>query len=181
MRRLLEIVWQGGTGRSVRVLLGVSSGEIGARLPEHGTWGTLVTATNASLIFHEPDATRLVFTNAGMNSVVTASGTSTVIAAQDVAALNVHFGRMQPRPTARFRVRACIFEVTLSGDDERAEFACLEVDGYVSAFDRVRYFVRQLQKQRAKDGLPEIEVTKTIDTDCLRRAPLSAVSHRRNL
>ncbi len=175
MRRLLEIVWQGGTGRSLRVRLGVSSGQIGARLPEHGTRGTLVTATDASLIFHEPD--RLVFTNAGMKRVVTASDTSTVIAAQDVAAFNVHFGRMQPRPTDRFRARACIFEVTLCGDDERAAFACLWPD-YESPSDHVRYFVRQLQKQRAKEGLPEIEVTKTIDTDYLRRAPLSAVSRR---
>jgi hypothetical protein len=152
MREFLENLWIGGTCRRLPVVLAASSGQIGARLPGVGTRGDLVIAPDASLVFCEPEVSEAVLTSSGMRTITTASGSSTVIAAQDVAALNIHTGR-----------GACVFEVTLASADESAAFARSRSSEYASPYGDVRYFARQLRKERARQGLREIEVTRTID------------------
>jgi hypothetical protein len=86
---------------------------------------------------------------------------------QAVAALNIHFGFIQLDAIGRHPRGACVLEVTLTGAEEQAAFALLR-DGGDSSYDRVSYFARRLQKQRAEQGLSEPKVTKTFDTDSLR-------------
>jgi hypothetical protein len=167
MRELLEMIWNGGTGRRLPLVLAASSGQIGARLTDVGARGDLVITPDASLVFSEREVSETVFTSSGLKTLNTGSGSSTVIVAQDVAALNIHFGSIQLDAIGGHRHRACVFEVTLTGADEQAAFALLR-DGGDSSHDRVRYVALRLQKERAGVGLPDIKVTKTFDTDSVR-------------
>jgi hypothetical protein len=162
MREFLEIIWNGGTGRRLPLVLAAASGQISARLPDVGARGDLVITPDASLVFSEREVSETVFTSSGLKTLTTGSGSSTVIVAQDVAALNIHFGFIQLAAIGRNRHRACVFEVTLTGAEEQAAFALLR-DGGGSSHDRVLYFARRLQEERAEVGLPEIEVTKSYD------------------
>jgi hypothetical protein len=161
MGGFLEFVLDGGTPW----VLAASSGQIGARLPAVGTIGDLLIDPDASLVFCEPSVSEVVVTSSGLRKVTTASGSSTVIAAQHIAALNIHSGRVAFGKRGRNRVRACILEVTLTGADETAAFAPKGMSG--SGHDRVRHLARQLDDARARKLLPEIEVTTSIDRDYL--------------
>jgi len=176
MRRLLEIleiIWNGHSGRTMPVVLEWTSGQVDPRLQKVGADGWLEIAEDASLVF-TPKFPRAPDEGLGIRQV---PGLSSVIAADDVAALNMDFGRIALRPDGTLIHPGCIFEVTLTGGDDTARFAAGQDDGWgwgflfgsLSRSADVSYFARQLCRKRAELGLPEIEVTTTLAGDYFRR------------
>ena len=168
MRRLLEIIWNGHTGRRLRVVVAGGTGQVGARLQDVGADGWLEIAANASLVFG-PNPPRAPDEGLGIRQSMNELGVSTVIAAADVSTLNMHFGRAPRRPNG-IPVRACVFEVTLTGDDNTARFALFPrnydgISSYAHPSADVSYFARQLRRKRAELGLSEIELTTTTAED----------------
>jgi hypothetical protein len=172
MHRLLAGIWGvGRSSRSLGVILATSSGGLAARLPEPGTWGTLIIAADASLEFCDAvvDPARVPKDQrVGFDMTTFPSDSLTTIAADDVAALHIRKTAVRFRDTTR--LRAVVLEVALAGGPGTAGFAVVttgDSDTEYFGEDRVPAFVRRVQWQRADLGLPKIHVTKTLDRDCI--------------
>jgi hypothetical protein len=168
MRRHLGGIWGvGRSSRSLGVILAAASGGLAARLPEPGTWGTLVIAADASLEFCDAAVDMAALKDPGFDMTTFPADSLTTIGADDVEALNIRKTTVRFRDTTRFR--AVVLEVALGGGAGTAGFAVVTTGDSENEFGEgpVPAFVRRVQWQCADLGLPKIHVTKTLDRDCI--------------